>query len=194
MKGTEKLRKHKKLVAVLGVLVIAASVYVVQSSTEHEFRAEATHIIVHPEYGTIDNLTEEENEALNDIEREYTEKVNSLVLKYAPDDAELTVKVCFKSGSRDSEKLEAVENYGEVLKFSGGGSALIKAKAENISKIRKADTVYKIDLFQIGLLCRQKNNLKYIPSEVISKAAEEYQKEKNLCIEEIIEAHRGEKE
>ena len=191
MKGTKDLRgiwKNKKYLAVVGIFVIAVSVYAVQFGAKNEYKPKIINSICHPEYGSFD-LTEEENEKMNDICWRHLKKINSLVLEYTPADAELEVDIFFKPKAKNSEKVELIESNGKILEFSGGATALAIMKAGNIDEIRKSDIIGYIDLSH-----HQEKNFKYIPLEIIKKAMEEHKEEIDSCIEEIIKAHEGEEE
>jgi len=182
------LWKNKKYLAVLGIFVIAVSVYAVQFGAKNEYRPIIIGSICHPEYGSFD-LTEEENEKMNDIYWRHLKKINSLVLEYTPADAELEVDIFFKPKVKNSEKVELIESNGKILEFSGGATALAIIKAGNIDKIRKSNIIGYIDLSH-----HQEKNFRYIPPEIIKKVMEEHKEEINSCIGEIIKAHEGEKQ
>jgi hypothetical protein len=187
-KNLRKIWKNKKYLAVVGIFVIAVSVYAVQFGAKKEYRPIIINSICHPEYGSFD-LTEEENEKMNDIYWRHLKKINSLVLEYTPADAELEVDIFFKPKAKNSEKVELIESNGKILEFSGGATALAIIKAGNIDKIRKSNIIGYIDLSH-----HQEKNFKYIPPEIMKKVREEHKKETESCIEEIIKAHEGEEE
>ena len=135
------------------------------------------------------NITEEENEKMNDICWRHLKKINSLVLEYTPADAELEVDIFFKPKAKNSEKVELIESNGKILEFSGGATALAIIKAGNIDEIRKSNMIEYIDLSH-----HQEKNFKYIPPEIMEKVMENYKKEIDSFMEEIIKAHKGEEE
>jgi len=191
VKGTKDLRgiwKNKKYLAVVGIFVIAVSVYAVQFGAKNEYKPKIINSICHPEYGCFD-LTEEENEKMNNIYWRHLKKINSLVLEYTPPDAELEVDIFFKPKVKNSEKVELIESNGKILEFSGGATALAIIKAGNIDEIRKSNMIEYIDLSH-----HQEKNFKYIPPEIMEKVMENYKKEIDSFMEEIIKAHKGEEE